>query len=271
MNLLNFKYVYLGRVGLLFMPFLVLLILPPLPAKAQDFEFEKYCSKDANIASIYVAIDVTTPYDEKDRKGLNKMLSHVIREQKGGNHVLINLVRSHQMDSKVVFEGCVPACLKTGIEKWTGCSEGLIATDKKRYLRDMVKSLKEHIRSNSGAKNSALVFTLEGLLKKIATDGKRISRLYIYSDMIENSKEIPGKVFWSKSPEKILRMAKRKFGYKPRKMDKEVDIYIYGFGRAGEGDRKYLSRKQIIHVQKFWNRYFQGWGISEDRIHWVTY
>jgi hypothetical protein len=213
----------------------------------------KYCSNTADNVVVYV--DKTTPYDEIDKKALIDGVSRLFENLKGGERFSMRTIAESFPMSASLLDECVPICEDTGLfaDLFGSCTEGVVIKDKK-HLRDaVVRQLQVLLNNFVELPNSEIVRTLS-LSSPIELREGRTNRLYLFTDLIENSVYLPGKQFFSEENSVLI---DRVINDKLVPDMSGVVVQVFGVGRGGNpGYRHTLDQKLLNKLLDFWTRYF---------------
>jgi hypothetical protein len=228
------------------------------PAYALDNK--RYCNPDAGNVVLY--LDVTTPYDETDKRSLVEGVSHIFEDLRGGERLSIRTIEDTFAKSTRLLEGCFPAC-PGGVlgDLFSDCTEGAVINDTKALRRHIVEALAPRLAQQTELPQSEIIRTIALSSLEEYREG-RANTIYVFSDMIENSSFLPGAEFFAIDNHKLVgRLADEKLV--PNLMQAKVGVF--GIGRGGDGDRTTLSQERLVKVQDFWAMYFMAAG-AEARL-----
>lgn len=234
---------------------IVLWLLAASAAPADDND--KYCRPDRDNIVIYV--DRTTPYDEIDKKSLIDGISRVFESLKGGEHFVVRTINDASARSEELIRSCIPICESKGfIEDLLNptCTEGVMLNDRKRLRGEVVGQLQSLLANFVELPFSDIVGTIAGTApSEMQSSGA--NRFYLFTDLIENSPNIPGKDFFSvKNPKLIAKVTEQKL--LPSLAGAEVRVF--GVGRSGKPGRPPLDPQLLKKLTEFWLAYFDAAG-----------
>ena len=226
-------------------------------AAAQPKANNAYC--DAAGANLVFVIDTTTSYDDKDRQLLVRAVGEMFEILRGGERIAIRTITDTFATSARVVERCLPHCASQGmLDKWFNCNEGLIVSETKKAKRDIVEALRAHLAAASPRARSDIARTLASIAREDARAGGE-NILYIFSDMIENSDHVPGRLFFSTENKRLIAHMK-KYGLVASL--KGADVHVFGFGRDGTEARNPLHIGTQQKLLEFWRVYFKAAGAN---------
>jgi hypothetical protein len=230
-------------------------------AHAQVNDNKSYCSKTGHI-QVFL-IDVTTQYDEIDKRIIERMLGQFFSSAEGGDRLVVRTIADSHTKSERLVERCVPYCPAVGFyAKLTQCSDGSIRADNDFVKQDILNALRTKLSKFDELKYSDIIRTVVDVSIEEARQGQEMS-LHIYSDLIENSDYLSGVSFFYYSTEaKIAGLKKLKL----LASLKSVDVEVVGIGRADTPGRRPLTVSELAKVTDFWNAYFRESGASKVRI-----
>lgn len=225
----------------------------PLAEAAQD-----YCAPDADNVVVY--IDRTTPYDETDKAALVDGVGRLFESLGAGERFSIRTIAESSSSSTSLMDACVPFCPPAGLfgDLFSACTEGLMINDRK-HLRDLVVTqLRTLLASFVELPHSEIVRTIALTAATERRPGQPL-RLYLFTDLIENSVYLPGKQFFGDKNDKLLaRIATD--GLVPDLPGAVVQIF--GVGRGGTAERRPLDQVLLAKLMDFWQRYFAAAGAT---------
>ena len=176
-------------------------------AFAQPKTNADYCDSDG--ANLVLAIDTTTPYDEKDKDLLVRAVADIFETMHGGDRLVMRTITSSIANSERLIDRCVPRCKAKTV--WDGswqCNQGIIINDTKKVRQEVIQSLRVRLANFQEQRYSDLIRTLSTLSREEMQHGRR-RILYVISDLIENSDYIPGKVFFTLETRKLMQIVKK--------------------------------------------------------------
>jgi hypothetical protein len=126
-------------------------------------------------------------------------------------------------------------------------------------LRDLVVSqLRDLLSSFVELPNSEIVRTIALSASTEDRPGQNL-RLYLFTDLIENSVYLPGKQFFSDKNEKLLARIIAD-GLVPDLSG--AVVHVFGVGRGGTAERRPLDQALLAKLLDFWQRYFAAAGTT---------
>lgn len=93
--------------------------------------------------------------------------------------------------------------------------------------------------------------------------GRAYARLYIFSDMLENSQALPWRVFRQEPNDQAMSIV-RANGLTPNV--RGASVHIAGFGRLHDPGRPYLPAELDRKVRGFWAEYFVAGGAQRPEF-----
>ena len=226
-------------------------------AAAQPKANNAYC--DAAGANLVFVIDTTTSYDDKDKELLVRAVGEMFEILHGGERIVIRTITDTFATSARVVKRCLPRCASQGmLDKWFNCNEGLIVSETKKAKRDIVEALRAHLATATPQSRSDIARTLASVAREDARPGGQ-NLLYFFSDMIENSDYVPGRLFFSTDNKRLIAHMK-KYGLVASL--KGADVHVFGFGRDGTEARNPLQIGTQQKLLEFWRVYFKAAGAN---------
>jgi hypothetical protein len=233
-------------------------------ASAQPTGTERFCSPDK--ANVVFFIDVTTPYDEIDKKALIEGIGTVFESLEGGSRIAIRTIADTFANSATVLDECVPYCESGGfLEDFfsSNCTEGVVINEKKHLRERLVAALSDRMERSSELKYSEIIRTLAMPGAGEFREGRK-TRFFIFSDMIENSQYLSGAKFFAGKNAAIISMLA-----KDRLVPglPSVEISVFGIGRTGDpNNRQALPQDKLEKLLDFWETYFSVAGTDPPRL-----
>ena len=234
--------------GLLFMAIFAATV-PAVAAGATA----KYCSASADNVVVYV--DRTTNYDAKDKQDLLDGVSKIFASLNGGERFSVRTIADSFTASQSLIDECVPVCVSKGFLGdlfSSDCTEGVAINDK-NHLRDrVVQQLETLLNSYSDLPYSEIVRTIALTATSEIKSGQP-NRLFLFTDLLENSQYLPGKDFLAKRNTELLKQIAT---------DHLVpdlggaEVRVFGVGRSGLPGRPPLSQHLLSKITDFWTQYF---------------
>jgi hypothetical protein len=231
-------------------------VIAPVGA-AQPNANSAYC--DAAGANLVFIIDTTTAYDDQDKELLVRAVGEMFEMLHGGERIVIRTITDTFSTSQRVVERCLPRCASQGmLDSWFNCNEGLIVSETKKAKRAIVEGLRAHLAAATPRARSDIARTLASIAREDARAGGQ-NLLYVFSDMIENSDHVPGRLFFSAENKRLLAHMK-KYGLVAAL--KGAEVHVFGFGRDGTEARNPLQVGTQQKLLEFWRAYFKAAGAN---------
>jgi hypothetical protein len=228
-----------------------------LAAKAEGAKPD-YCANDGRNVVVYV--DVTTPYDEIDKRGLVAGIDQIYETLKGGDRLSIRTIEDSFPRSVRLAEACVPYCPPSGIfgDLFSSCTEGVVINETKALRHNIAETLGSRLGEAAELTHSDIIRTIALTSDDEFREGSE-NDIYIFSDMIENSEYLPGaRFFASQNAETIERLSTDRLI--PTLIGARVTIF--GIGRGGGQARNVLPQDRMNKLEDFWHLFFAAAGAS---------
>lgn len=236
---------------------LLTLMLPiSLYASATD-RTEKYCQPEG--ANILVYVDRTTPYDDIDKSALVDGISRIFESLTGGERFTVRTIADASSHSETLVSSCIPVCASKGLLDdlfRSDCTEGAAINDRQHLRSEVVSQMRQLLNGFVELPYSAIVGTLAET-GSIEYRRGRSNRIFIFSDLIENSPDIPGKDLFDNKTQTLVARAEK------RRMVPELtgaDVRVFGVGRSGKPGRPPLPTDLLLKLKDFWEAYFARTG-----------
>lgn len=217
---------------------------------------DKYCKTDADNVVVYV--DRTTPYDERDKKALVDGVALVFEGLSGGERFAIRTIAESYTTSERLLEACAPICPEAGLlgDLFSDCTEGMMINDRKKLKSRIVQALQHLLANFVELPNSEILRTLAMSTDEELRQGRR-NRIYMFTDLIENSTYLPGRDFFATDARALIDRLNRD-QLIPNWSGSQVSIF--GVGRSGKPGRPPLDQAVFEQLTDFWNSYFAATG-----------
>jgi hypothetical protein len=241
----------------------VVCILATIAVASAQAQFD-YCQQSKK--STYIFVDVTTRYDDLDKKSVLSGLAAIFESLQVGEKVSIYDIRDSAAKSERLLKACKPGCLSSssvlgGLKEWAvgGCSELLSRQDVTDFNRTVLATAKNILESAKELPASDIVRTLSVDLRAEKLDPS--ARIFIYSDLLENSAlEKYSRVKYFKSPMEVL--ARAKSNNLVLSLN-GASIRVFGFGRSHNLLREDIDLALESRLRTFWEAYFREGGAGD--------
>lgn len=224
---------------------------------AEGADPRRFCSGTA--ANVVLYVDVTSPYDERDRQTLMDGVSTIVAGFTGGERLSVRTIADEFARSDRLLDLCMPYCPSNGFfaDLVSDCTEGIVINESKHMRAAIAAGINRAMSAARDLPHSEIVRTIAMSASEEYRDG-RANRIYIFSDMIENSEFMPGRTFLTTKNEKLIDgLADDKL---IPNLD-QADIRIFGVGRGGDpAERKSLDQAKLDKVTAFWLLFFKASG-----------
>ena len=223
------------------------------------YDESKFCKSGADV--IVILIDVTSEFDNHSINIFRDGVSNIIAKLDGGERVLIETIGDSFTKSEKLYDGCVPFCVSSW-NIFSDCTTGLVKLRSREQLNKIAAVLRSRLSKTTDLPHSDIVRTLAYVVGPLARGTHEI-KLYMFSDMIENSSFLPGKMFFSRPINNLIQYISEN-SLIPN--FKRVDIHAFGVGRAGTTGRKPLPQHLMNRIIEFWSVYFRHSGAEKFDI-----
>ena len=170
---------------------------------AEGADPRRFCSGTA--ANVVLYVDVTSPYDERDRQTLMDGVSTIVAGFTGGERLSVRTIADEFARSDRLLDLCMPYCPSNGFfaDLVSDCTEGIVINESKRMRAAIAAGINRAMSAARDLPHSEIVRTIAMSASEEYRDG-RANRIYIFSDMIENSEFMPGRAFLTTKNEKLI-------------------------------------------------------------------
>lgn len=232
--------------------------MTPEPAHAQ--RGRDYCALPGASASLLL-VDRTSPYstDGEDRQGqrIAAGVDALLEGLGSGDRITIATIERHRRLSTIAFDGCFPGCdesRRSPIPFLNDCPRATIDSERQAFRRRLYRSIIALLENAEDQPNSDIT----GTVFQVSAQ-HRFSRIYIFSDMLENSQVLPWQTFSSRPASESLSAVQRS-GFVPSL--RGAEIQVVGFGLSHARSRVALTDAQDRTIREFWQLYFEAAGAS---------
>jgi hypothetical protein len=217
---------------------------------------QDYCSFSKR--TTLMLVDRTTAYDETDQEIFRASLNRLQSSLETGDRLIIQTITAAYTESQKVFDACMPGCPEAGLMDWlTGSCRDMIArSDRTAFLRRAAMVVRQLLKEVQSHETSDIAQTIaEASRNVVAGSNHNITRLIVFSDMIENSRSIPWSKLQSASPKHAMDDLST-LGIKPS-LD-GTEVVVFGFGRFHDRGRSPLPPTTKGRLVDFWTRFFKS-------------
>lgn len=218
----------------------------------------RFCSETA--PNVVVFLDVTTPYDGSDKASLVDGISKIFEALEDGARLSIRTIEDESTASQRLVDLCIPYCSSEGFLKdlLSSCTQGVVINERKQRRRQISAALYETTRDRPELSYSAIIRTIAIVAPEEFAEGRE-NRIFVFSDMIENSEYLSGKDFARKPNDTLIAKVEH---------DRLIPsltgatVRIFGVGRGGSAGRAPLPQERLTKLHDFWTRFFTAAGAS---------
>ncbi len=226
-----------------------------------------YCSYGDHTRLILV--DRTTSYDDLDKRVFATGLSKIVDGFETGDRVIIHAITADFVQGEREFDGCVPGCPKKGLLDWlfSDCRDLVARADRTKFVRDLAINARGLLDNPREFPRSDIARSIARVTSSISNSvdlpNANLRDIYVFSDLIENSTELPWPAIVDSSPQ-ILVERLRGLGVRPELAG--AKIRIFGFGRFHDKERTPLQPSTEAKIRDFWMLYLTDGGASQINI-----
>jgi hypothetical protein len=225
-----------------------------------DYDRSQFCRPNAS--EVLILVDITTALDARARQLLSDGIREIVEGLNPGESLRIATIADQVTHSEMLMSGCVPYCPDDlGTILLGNCTEGLLRLETRHLRKQMADVLRARLETTADLPYSDILRTLNATVAA-RTPGRHL-KLYVFSDMIENSEYVPGRDFWSTSPAKLNAKLVAD-GLMPDFSN--TSIFAFGIGRGGSGERKALPQPRMKALSQFWTAYFEQAGANSANL-----
>lgn len=231
---------------------MLLLFLLLLPVKEAMSAKQDYCSQGEGRTVLFL-IDRTSAFDEQDKNSFANGIDVLFKQLQTGDRLIIHTLTEDFSGSKKIFDACRPGCQEQGMMSglFSQCRASVAKVDERKYMRDMLTSVKPMISMEEKYPNSEIIETIAFMMQEY--EHHRPARLIIFSDMIEYSRLAKFGHLKENNIPSLLGKLDRLGLIKPMQ---GVNVEVFGFGRDHSAQRHGLNAEQKRNIERFWQAYF---------------
>lgn len=229
---------------------LLLIMIAPQSALADK---QDYCEQGSGKTILFL-IDRTSAFDEQDKVSFANGVDEIFSQLQNGERLIIHTLTEDFAGSKKIFDACRPGCMEQGMVSglFSQCRASRAKVDERKYMRDMLSSMKPMIETQEKYPNSEIIETIAFVMQEY--EQQKPTLLIIFSDMIEHSRLAK---FGHLKDKDIAALLDKLDGLDLIKPMQGVDVEVFGFGRDHSDQRQGLKPEQKRNIEQFWTDYFK--------------
>jgi hypothetical protein len=238
-----------------------MLAAPIAPTPAFAYDAAKFCKDGGNF--VVILVDVTTAFDDRAKDLFQKGIAAIVGSLSPGDQVRISTIEDSYANSTQLYAGCVPYCESSIWDFFTSdCTEGLVRLESRRQLASIRSALQGRLeKATADLDTSDIIRAIHDDTVQRPADAHL--ELYVFSDLIENSEFMPGKVFWAQPTKQSIALV-QKDNLMPDFSGSTVTAF--GVGRGGSMGRHPLTQDRLNKLHEFWTAYFAAAGAPDAQI-----
>lgn len=231
----------------------LMLLLLLMPVKDVLANKQDYCSQ-GNGRTLLFLIDRTSTFDEQDKVSFANGVDALFNQLQTGDRLIIHTLTEDFAGSKKIFDACRPGCTEQGLVSglFSQCRSSVARIDERKYMSDMLTSVKPMIANSEKYDNSEIIETIAFMMQEY--EDHRPSQLIIFSDMIEHSRLAK---FGRLKEKNIPLLLDKLDGLRLIKPMQGVEVEVFGYGRDHSPQRQGLRPEQKRNIELFWQEYFK--------------
>lgn len=228
---------------------------------AQSFQ-QDYCSQSDG-RPVLLLIDRTSPFDDQDKQVFAHGIDTLFRQLQAGDRLVVHTLTADFSSSDKIFDACRPGCREQGLVSglFSECRESVARLDDRKYLRELLASIKPMIDEQEKYPASEIIETIAFMSQEYGR--LQPARLVIFSDMIEHS-QLARFTELEQQQIEVLLDHLQQLGLIGDM--RGVSVEVFGYGRQHGSHRSGLRPEQKHNIEQFWGEYFRRAGVSEYRI-----
>ena len=226
-----------------------------------------YCSYGSHTR--LVLVDRTTSYDDLDKRVFAAGLSKIVDGFETGDRVIVHAITADFVRGERAFDECMPGCPKKGLLGWlfSECRDLQARADRTSFVRDLAITARGLLDNPREFPRSDIARSIARVTSSIHSPvdsaNASLGQAYIFSDLIENSTELPWPAIVNSSPQLLVERL-TSLGIRPELAGAKV--WVFGFGRFHDKERTPLRVDTETKVRNFWTLFLTEGGASEVNI-----
>ena len=231
----------------------LLLLMLLMPVKDVLANKQDYCTQ-GNGRTMLFLIDRTSAFDDQDKVSFANGVDALFNQLQTGDRLIIHTLTEDFAGSKKIFDACRPGCTEQGLVSglFSQCRSSVARIDERKYMSDMLTSVKPMIANSEKYDNSEIIETIAFMMQEY--EDHRPSQLIIFSDMIEHSRLAK---FGRLKEKNIPLLLDKLDGLRLIKPMQGVEVEVFGYGRDHSAQRQGLRPEQKRNIELFWQEYFK--------------
>ena len=231
----------------------LMLLLLLMPVKDVLANKQDYCTQ-GNGRTMLFLIDRTSAFDDQDKVSFANGVDALFNQLQTGDRLIIHTLTEDFAGSKKIFDACRPGCTEQGLVSglFSQCRSSVARIDERKYMSDMLTSVKPMIANSEKYDNSEIIETIAFMMQEY--EDHRPSQLIIFSDMIEHSRLAK---FGRLKEKNIPLLLDKLDGLRLIKPMQGVEVEVFGYGRDHSAQRQGLRPEQKRNIELFWQEYFK--------------
>ena len=231
----------------------LMLLLLLMPVKDVLANKQDYCTQ-GNGRTMLFLIDRTSAFDDQDKVSFANGVDALFNQLQTGDRLIIHTLTEDFAGSKKIFDACRPGCTEQGLVSglFSQCRSSVARIDERKYMSDMLTSVKPMIANSEKYDNSEIIETIAFMMQEY--EDHRPSQLIIFSDMIEHSRLAKFGLLKEKN---IPLLLDKLDGLRLIKPMQGVEVEVFGYGRDHSAQRQGLRPEQKRNIELFWQEYFK--------------
>jgi len=197
---------------------------------------------------ILVIVDRTTPFTELEQRQIRQSLESIRDGLGAGDRIQISSIENIFANSVTEDVGCYPKCAPGD----GNCSGGVELVDQSNFNADLDDAIERVLAVQPEQTSSDVAATIAGASNAFAAE-REITELYIFSDMIENSRHMPSERLFALPVEETLTITREN---RALPNINGARVHVVGLGRGHQTGRDPITSEQMQRLREFWDAYF---------------
>jgi hypothetical protein len=213
---------------------------------------------------VLLFVDRTTPFDDIDKDILSKEFDLVVGSLRPCQKLSVYTIAGSNTSTQLLFNSRFPGCPvgESPDYLFGRCSTQKVRSDRSAFRSRVAATLRELLRKTDSHDRSEITQTISEITRTYSGDA-RIERIYIFSDLLENSRLLVWPKILSSKPASLIRSL-RELNEIPAVQ--AIDVYVFGIGRSDEKGRRTLEAREEMALKLFWVELFAAGGAKSVRI-----
>ncbi|MGD9814044.1 MAG: hypothetical protein AB7Q23_15805 [Hyphomonadaceae bacterium] len=198
---------------------------------------------------ILIIVDRTTPPTDAEQRQIRQSINAIREGLSGGDRLQLSSIEDIFANSSTHDIGCFPECSPND----GNCSAGIQLVDRSAFNADLDEAIDRVLTPAPEQSTSDVAATIAGVATSFAAE-RPVTELYVFSDMIENSRHLPSERLFALPVAESLSIVRDNRAIPDLN---GARVHIVGMGRGHQIGRNPITAEQMHQLRDFWDAYFQ--------------